>query len=136
VSQALDLNARLEGGPSTVTAGGTTYTYRHPTKEQIAAAMSLAGVDVSALSAASESGEATTATMELAARMGRANELLGAMCVTRVDVPDGSPIRRVRNSLQLLQLPDEALDDLAPQIERIGEYLFEQSSVGDGEGKD
>ncbi len=134
MAPSMELIARLEGAANVVEAGGVAYTYRHPTQAQIAASMALAGVSQDEISEASE-GRISDGTIEAAAKMERAYELLGALCVEAVDPAPCDPLRE-RNRLGLLQLTEAAQVALSPQIGMIGEYLIEKSTVSDVEGKD
>lgn len=136
--QPNNLSARLEGGleVTKIEEAGITISFRHPTKEQISAAMAGADVNFNLLQGeASEGGHLTPEQMGVAGKMLRAYELVGAYCISRVEPAPLAEGMRVRDEYGLIRLSEEALLALDPYVRRLGEYLFEQSKVGDEEGE-
>ena len=139
MNKSMDLEARMEGSACLVKANGVTYSYRHPTAEQISAAMALADVEPSALSIDDPSEGVSLDVLRTAGKMARAYELLGAYCVFEVsprpELESGSKWR-VRDELGLLSLSEEAQIALDPILTKLGNHLLSLSNVSPEEGKD
>lgn len=135
---ATDLAARLEGAVSAVEVGGVTISYRHPTNDQISAAMAKASVNPEIIQNASASGAASIEAMEETAKMRRAYEFLAGYCISSIapspELENGAKLR-VRDKFGLRTLSDEALDAIDPYASKLGEYLLEQSNISDAEGE-
>lgn len=135
-----NLQARLEGGVEVVTlSDGSAISFRHPTREQISAAMGKAGFDMTNINKAQETGVIDVEAMKDTGRMPVVYENLGGYCIKdvqpRPELPAGAAFRG-RDSLGLRCLTEAALDALDPYVERLGEYLLEQSNLSDAEGED
>lgn len=136
-----NLQARLEGAVQVVElTDGVTISFRHPTREQIAAAMAKAGVTMGNLRAAQESGQVDIAAMEDTAKMPVAYEYIGAYCVVdvhpRPDLTATGAAFRCRDKYGLRSLSESAMEALDPYIMRLGEYLLEQANISESEGED
>lgn len=139
MNKSMDLESRMEGSACFVTANDVTYSYRHPTGEQVSAAMALAGVDPAMFMNAENSEGVSLDVLRTAGKMARAYELLGAYCVFEVKprpkMEEGAKWRE-RDELGLICLSEDAQMALDPILTKLGGHLLSLSNVSKEEGKD
>lgn len=135
----MDLQSRMEGSVCFVTSNDVIYSYRHPTSEQISAAMALAEVDPAMFVNAEGKESVSLDILRTAGKMSRAYELLGAYCVFEVaprpEMEKGAKWR-VRDQLGLISLSEEAQMALDPILTKMGGHLLSLSNISEQEGKD